>query len=86
MEPIVLFKQGMLLVVMLTAPPLIVAVVEGRASCPMMLTLTGLRSATPLRMGVGVPLARLEPIRVKPPALTRLPVLPSTTKLPARVM
>jgi type III secretion protein S len=27
MEPIVLFKQGMLLVVMLTAPPLIVAVV-----------------------------------------------------------
>lgn len=26
MEPIVLFKQGMLLVVMLTAPPLIVAV------------------------------------------------------------
>lgn len=29
MEPIVLFKQGMLLVVMLTAPPLIVAVVVG---------------------------------------------------------
>ncbi|AUZ44656.1 MULTISPECIES: type III secretion system export apparatus subunit SctS [Pseudomonas] len=29
MEPIVLFKQGMLLVVVLTAPPLIVAVVVG---------------------------------------------------------
>ena len=29
MEPIVLFKQGMLLVVLLTAPPLIVAVVVG---------------------------------------------------------
>lgn len=29
MEPIVLFKQGMLLVVMLTASPLIVAVVVG---------------------------------------------------------
>ena len=29
MEPIVLFKQGRLLVVMLTAPPLIVAVVVG---------------------------------------------------------
>ena len=29
MEPLVLFKQGMLLVVMLTAPPLIVAVVVG---------------------------------------------------------
>jgi len=29
MEPIVLFKQGMLLVVMLPAPPLIVAVVVG---------------------------------------------------------
>ena len=29
MEPIVLFKQGMLLVVMLTAPPLILAVVVG---------------------------------------------------------
>ena len=29
MEPILLFKQGMLLVVMLTAPPLIVAVVVG---------------------------------------------------------
>lgn len=29
MEPIVLFKQGMLLVVLLSAPPLIVAVVVG---------------------------------------------------------
>ncbi|PRA18939.1 MULTISPECIES: type III secretion system export apparatus subunit SctS [Pseudomonas] len=29
MEPIVLFKQGMLLVVVLSAPPLIVAVVVG---------------------------------------------------------
>ncbi|MDQ0738430.1 type III secretion system export apparatus subunit SctS [Pseudomonas sp. W4I3] len=29
MEPILLFKQGMLLVVVLTAPPLIVAVVVG---------------------------------------------------------
>ena len=29
MEPIVLFKQGMLLVVVLTAPPLMVAVVVG---------------------------------------------------------
>ncbi|WET11394.1 MULTISPECIES: type III secretion system export apparatus subunit SctS [unclassified Pseudomonas] len=29
MEPIVLFKQGMLLVVVLTAPPLIVAVIVG---------------------------------------------------------
>ena len=29
MEPILLFKQGMLLVVLLTAPPLIVAVVVG---------------------------------------------------------
>ena len=29
MEPIVLFKQGMLLVVVLSAPPLIVAVVIG---------------------------------------------------------
>ena len=29
MEPIVLFKQGMLLVVVLSAPPLIVAVVGG---------------------------------------------------------
>ncbi|PRW91012.1 EscS/YscS/HrcS family type III secretion system export apparatus protein [Pseudomonas simiae] len=29
MEPIVLFKQGMLLVVVLTAPPLLVAVVVG---------------------------------------------------------
>lgn len=29
MEPIVLFKQGMLLVVVLSAPPLIVAVIVG---------------------------------------------------------
>ncbi|OIN48853.1 EscS/YscS/HrcS family type III secretion system export apparatus protein [Pseudomonas azotoformans] len=29
MEPIVLFKQGMLLVVVLSAPPLIIAVVVG---------------------------------------------------------
>ncbi|ROM57448.1 EscS/YscS/HrcS family type III secretion system export apparatus protein [Pseudomonas poae] len=29
MEPIVLFKQGMLLVVVLSAPPLVVAVVVG---------------------------------------------------------
>lgn len=29
MEPIVLFKQGMLLVVVLTVPPLIVAVIVG---------------------------------------------------------